>query len=190
VIDSGAAVGVEASRRPARLGTVHIQPGLTDAELDGVECRFGFQFADDHRTFLAAGLPVFTAGRDDHADRASWGWRTGATTSPRTFGGRSNGPRNACFRRFVTAAGRSAGGTPGQPERGRGEDPPVVGHRATHGAGVRHRYLPGGRTTSGHAVLSIHTLSDIIIYGLDLADYIDQEFRSPTLPVNFWSAYL
>jgi hypothetical protein len=53
-----------------------------------------------------------------------------------------------------------------------------------------HRYLPGGRATSGHAVLSIHALDDIIVYGLDLADYIDQEFRSPTITVSFWSANL
>jgi hypothetical protein len=74
VIGSGAAVGVEATRRLARLGTVRIQPGLTEEEFDGVERRFGFQFADDHRAFLAAGLPVFTAGHDDHPDKASWGW--------------------------------------------------------------------------------------------------------------------
>jgi hypothetical protein len=53
-----------------------------------------------------------------------------------------------------------------------------------------HRYLPAGRATSGHAVLSIHALDDIIVYGLDLADYVDQEFRSPTITVRFWSAYL
>jgi hypothetical protein len=46
----------------------------------------------------------------------------------------------------------------------------------------------GGR--SGHAVLSIHALDDIIVYGLDLVDYIDQEFRSPKITVSFWSAYL
>jgi len=53
-----------------------------------------------------------------------------------------------------------------------------------------HRYQPGRRATSGHAVLSIHTLDDIIVYGLELADSVDQEFRSPTITVRFWSAYL
>ena len=37
-----------------------IDPGLTDPELDRIEQEFGFQFADDHRAFLAAGLPVNT----------------------------------------------------------------------------------------------------------------------------------
>jgi hypothetical protein len=35
-------------------------------------------------------------------------------------------------------------------------------------------------------VLSIHTLTDIIAYGLDLADYVDQEFREPMVTVDFW----
>ncbi|MFI2652653.1 hypothetical protein [Micromonospora fulviviridis] len=34
--------------------------GLTDAEFAGVETQFGFELADDHRGFLAAGLPVDT----------------------------------------------------------------------------------------------------------------------------------
>jgi hypothetical protein len=37
-----------------------------------------------------------------------------------------------------------------------------------------HRYLPAGRGTYGHPVLSIYQ-TDIIIYGTDLADYINQE---------------
>ena len=40
-----------------------------------------------------------------------------------------------------------------------------------------HRYLPAGRGTYGHPVLSIYQ-TDIIIYGTDLADYIDREFGS------------
>src|SRR5262245_3983312 len=40
-----------------------IDPGLTDAEFDRIEREFGFQFADDHRAFLAAGLPVNTQPR-------------------------------------------------------------------------------------------------------------------------------
>jgi hypothetical protein len=59
-----------------------------------------------------------------------------------------------------------------------------------------HRYLPAGRGTFGHPVLSMwHT--DIIYYGLDLADYIDREFGRvdpdqdedrwrPQATVEFW----
>jgi hypothetical protein len=39
-----------------------------------------------------------------------------------------------------------------------------------------HRFLPAGRGTSGHPVLSVWQ-TDIIYYGRDVADYIHQEFR-------------
>jgi hypothetical protein len=38
-----------------------------------------------------------------------------------------------------------------------------------------HRYLPAGSGGFGHPVLSIYQ-ADIIIYGTDLAAYIDREF--------------
>lgn len=38
-----------------------------------------------------------------------------------------------------------------------------------------HRYLPAGRGTHGHPVLSIYQ-TDIIVYGTDLADYINNDF--------------
>jgi hypothetical protein len=41
-----------------------------------------------------------------------------------------------------------------------------------------HRYLPAGRDTSAQPVWSIHSVHDTIVYGLDLADYVDQEFRT------------
>jgi hypothetical protein len=62
-----------------------------------------------------------------------------------------------------------------------------------------HRYLPAGRGTYGHPVLSIWQ-TDIIVYGTDLADYIDHEFsRSgwfisadwiPPAIVPFWGEFL
>jgi hypothetical protein len=62
-----------------------------------------------------------------------------------------------------------------------------------------HRYLPAGRGTCGHPVLSIWQ-TDIIIYGTDLADYIDREFSAPDRPIStdwtppplvpFWSEFL
>ena len=38
-----------------------------------------------------------------------------------------------------------------------------------------HRYLPAGRGSFGHPVLSMWQ-TDVIYYGLDLADYMHQEF--------------
>jgi hypothetical protein len=60
-----------------------------------------------------------------------------------------------------------------------------------------HRYLPAGRGTFGHLVLSMWQ-TDIIYYGVDLADYIDREFgsrgdpsrgedrRHPQATLEFW----
>ena len=62
-----------------------------------------------------------------------------------------------------------------------------------------HRYLPAGRGSYGHPVLSMYQ-TDIIVYGTDLANYIDHEFvRSgwsisagwtPPTMVPFWSEFL
>ena len=60
-----------------------------------------------------------------------------------------------------------------------------------------HRYLPAGRGTCGHPVLSIYQ-SDIIVYGTDLADYITCEFSRRVISadwaappmVPFWSDFL
>jgi len=49
---------VTAAELLAASGRFTLAPGLTDAELTGVEKEFGFSFAPDHRAFLAAGLPT------------------------------------------------------------------------------------------------------------------------------------
>ncbi|MEV5489120.1 hypothetical protein AB0L47_14110 [Streptomyces bobili] len=58
-----------------------------------------------------------------------------------------------------------------------------------------HRYLPAGRGSLGHPVLSMWQ-TDIIYYGMDLVDYIHQEFDevrgelaetwNPRATVPFW----
>lgn len=62
----GAERGVRAARLLRDLDCCTIGPGLTDAELDAAETRYGFAFAEDHRAFLAEGLPLH--------DRDSQGW--------------------------------------------------------------------------------------------------------------------
>jgi hypothetical protein len=62
-----------------------------------------------------------------------------------------------------------------------------------------HRYLPAGRGTFGHPVLSMWG-TDIIYYGADLVDYVNNEFEehrpehldsgSPQATVSFWRDYL
>lgn len=53
-----ARLGEEAARRLAQAGTCEIGPGLTDTEFARIAQVFEFEFADDHRAFLAAGLPL------------------------------------------------------------------------------------------------------------------------------------
>jgi hypothetical protein len=78
---SGAArwLGEEAARRVAEIGGCEIGPGLTDAEFARIERDFGFEFADDHRVFLAAGLPLNAAGPShEYNPRTGWpDWRNG-----------------------------------------------------------------------------------------------------------------
>jgi hypothetical protein len=59
-----------------------IELGLTDAEFVRVEAEFGFEFADDHRAFLAAGLPLSVPHHDPpgviRTHRDPWpDWRGG-----------------------------------------------------------------------------------------------------------------
>ena len=42
----------------AASGRFAIRPGLSDAEFDAIDAEFAVTFADDHRAFLAAGLPA------------------------------------------------------------------------------------------------------------------------------------
>ena len=62
-----------------------------------------------------------------------------------------------------------------------------------------HRYLPAGHGSYGHPVLSIYQ-TDIMIYGTDLADFMDREFSSTGLSIEvnripsglvpFWGDFL
>jgi hypothetical protein len=53
-----------------------------------------------------------------------------------------------------------------------------------------HRYLPAGSGTSGHPVLSVHSLNDIMVYGVNLEDYLVQEFHETEVSVAFWREHL
>lgn len=82
-MDGGEALrlGQEAARRLARTGRCEIGPGLTGAEFVRIERDYQFAFADDHRAFLSAGLPLSRSSPDwrggDPADlRDQLGWPT------------------------------------------------------------------------------------------------------------------
>lgn len=190
--DEGARLGEEAARRLARQGRVDIRPGLTDAEFARVEEEFGFAFGDDHRAFLAVGLPV---GGPSPARRGQpWpNWRTGSRDDLRA---RLAGPVEGVLFDVEHNAFWS-------PEWGARPDAPAEALEAARAklAGVpqmvpvySHRYLPAGRGAHGHPVLSMHQ-TDVVFYGADLADYIDHEFNGvprgdgtppPRATVPFW----
>lgn len=203
-ISAGAEPGIRAAARLARLDgrKCRIEPGLTDAEFARVEADFGFEFADDHRAFLAAGLPL-TIPADDppgviRTHRDPWpDWRAG---DPEALRERLSWPVEGVLFDVENNAywHESWGDRPQEPRqaldvarRHLAEAPklvPIYGHR----------FLPAGRGSHGHLVLSVWQ-TDIICYGADLADYIGREFEPvdahgptatrdlPPIPiVEFW----
>jgi hypothetical protein len=179
----GAALGIAAARRLRELGHVRIQRGLTDRELARVEHTFGFQFADDHRAFLAAGLPTGPSWPDwRRGDRQALHDRLGWPVHGVLFDVEHNGywheswgDRPSNRREAVAVAEPHLREAP--------QMVPVFGHR----------FLPSGRGSYGHPVLSMHQ-TDIIYYGSELEDYIHSEFggpapdggQEPRATVAFW----
>ena len=186
--DDPAALGATAARLLAETGKFPIRPGLTDAEFDTIESEFGFSFADDHRAFLAAGLPYgrrWPGWRDD--DRDALRERLAQPVEGVLFDVVQNefwydgwGPRPDDEDRAVAIARGLLATAPRMV--------PVYSHR----------YLPAGRGASGHPVLSIYQ-TDVIVYGADVVDYLNLVLgvgaasASPEPPrptVDFWSRLL
>ncbi|MFE2527237.1 hypothetical protein ACFXEL_23645 [Streptomyces sp. NPDC059382] len=172
----GARLGAQAAHRLSQLGSVEILPGLSDAEFARVEAEFGFEFSDDHRAFLAAGLP---AGRPSSTGRRQpWpDWRNGDADGLRdrlawpvdgvlfdvehdSFWSEDWGAKPGVLTDALMVARTRLAEVP--------KMIPICSHR----------YLPAGRGTYGHPVLSMYQ-TDIIYYGTDLVDYIHQEFGGP-----------
>ncbi|GAA3346488.1 hypothetical protein GCM10020358_57680 [Amorphoplanes nipponensis] len=172
--------GTAAADLLAAAGRFPIRPGLTEAEFAAVEQEFGFSFADDHRAFLAVGLP-FGRGWPDwrDGDRAQLREKLAMPVEGVLFDVAENGfwyegwgPQPAETADAVTVARRLLMTVP--------RLVPVYAHR----------YLPAGRGTSGHPVLSVMQ-TDIISYGADLRSYVRHEFGGePLTPgrptVAFW----
>jgi hypothetical protein len=202
-------IGSDAAARLARLdGRVcRIEPGLTGAEFARVEAEFEFEFADDHRAFLAAGLPLNVPYDDPPGVIRTYSdpwpdWRNG---DPGVLRDRLNWPvEGVLYDVEHNAFWDDSWGE--RPEK-RDADLDVA---RRHLAGVPklipiygHRYLPAGHGSRGHLVMSVWQ-TDIICYGADLADYITREFGAPPPPnqpsaepppppratVDFWRDFL
>ena len=177
------ALGVAAARRLAGLGRTVIRPGLADREFDEIEQRFGFEFADDHRAFLAEGLPVWTEGDDDPDKTTDLGW-------PDWRGG---DPGRLREHLDFALEGALTGVKNGYWPPWWGDDRPADPVEALGVARERlvadgplvplyvHRFLPAGRGRWGHPVLSVWGV-DVIYYGADLLHYVGQEFDVPEDP--------
>ncbi|MEV0795357.1 hypothetical protein [Kribbella sp. NPDC050459] len=185
------ALGVEAARRLAARRR-DIQPGLTPAEFDRIEQQYGFEFADDHRAFLSVGVPVGSRNWPD--------WRNDDPETLREKLARPIGgvlfdvEHNGYWHRRWSErpTDRTAA-----VERAREHLATVPNLVPVYS----HRYLPAGRGTSGHPVLSMHQ-ADIIFYGVNLLDYVYQEFSAgpgldrsepewqPQATVPFWREFL
>jgi len=175
-------IGTEAAARLAAAGTVTIEPGLSDDEFARVEEMLGVEFADDHRAFLAAGLPAGAAWPD---------WRSEGRRSLQKrlqlpgdgilfavewaeFWPDGWGQRPARMKDALRSARYQLARIP--------QMIPVYSHH----------YLPGGRGSSGRPVLSI-ARTDVVSLGADLADYVAGEFGAghPAVAVpasvEFWS---
>ena len=174
-------LGRTAAEHLAALGAVTIEPGLSEAEVTGIEAEFGFAFADDHRAFLAAGLPVGGTWPNWRGD----GRRNRATRLQlpidgilfavewRGFWDDGWGPRPARMRDALRTAKYRLDRVPRMV--------PVCAHH----------YLPAGSTA--HPVLSIYQ-TDISVCAADLLDYVDPGRLDPrpiAVPtVTFWSDHI
>ncbi|MFE9967607.1 hypothetical protein [Streptomyces sp. NPDC005525] len=191
----GVRLGAEAARRLAERGLYEFEPGLTDVEFERIERKYGFEFADDHRAFLAAGLPVNVPPEDGQTWSRPWPeWRGGDLDSLRRQLDRP-------VEGVLLDVAHNGFWYEGWGER------PADGAAALDAARhhllevpllvpvYAHRYLPAGQGSFGHPVLSMWQ-TDIIYYGLDLVDYMHQEFDEargevdeswrPRATVPFW----
>ncbi|MFG3480034.1 hypothetical protein QRN89_10620 [Streptomyces chengbuensis] len=192
--EAGTRLGSDAADRLARTGLYRFEPGLTDAEFAHIEGEYGFEFADDHRAFLAAGLPVNTPPEEGQTWARPWPeWRGG---DPDKLRARLRRPIEGVLFDVKNGFWHEAWGErPADETAALAEARLHLAEAPVMVPVYGHRYLPAGRGAFGHPVLSMWQ-TDIIYYGTDLADYIHQEFEegrgrvneewSPKATAPFW----
>jgi hypothetical protein len=204
ITGEAARLGEQAAHDLARTERYRIGPGLSEAEFSRVEGRYGFEFADDHRAFLAVGLPLNAPIPEQdgvvHTHAGPWpDWRDG---DPEELRERLSRPIHGVL--FDVEHNRYWH----ESWDARPDDPAEARTAAEHHLQAvprmipiySHRYLPAGRAAYGHPVLSM-SQTDIICYGVDLVDYIHHEFggpdadpakpgRPPQPTVPFWRDFL
>src|SRR3954452_16756881 len=103
----GMKLGIEAARLLAVADCCEIAPGLSEIELQRIEQEYGFEFADDHRAFLASGLPDSQPPEEGGTWEKPWpGWWHG---DPQGLRERLEWPWRALLCRSDAATGIRAG---------------------------------------------------------------------------------
>jgi hypothetical protein len=195
ISEEGTRLGEEAARRLAQRGLCKFEPGLTDAEFAHIRREYDIEFADDHRAFLAAGVPVNVPSEGGQAWSKPWPeWRS---EDPAKLRERLNWPvKGVLFDVEHNGFWYAAWGE--RPTDGAAALAAARLHLADVPVLVPvygHRYLPAGPGSFGHPVLSL-SQTDVICYGLDLVDYMHREFSgargdvdegwNPSATVPFW----
>jgi hypothetical protein len=166
---------------------VEFDTGLTDAEVVAVERRYEFQFPPDLRDFLQTAMPRGPQFPD---------WRSGDESILRDWLGlpldgvlfdvehngfwlEAWGPRPDSLEAALQTAGELIAAAP--------RLVPIYGHRM----------MPDEPHEAGNPVFSVHQ-TDIIYYGVYLADYLRTEFWLPDReqwlarirPIRFWDMFV
>lgn len=161
-----------------------LDPGLSDAEVQGIENRLCFTFPPDLRAILQFVVPI----------GGQWpNWRGG---NDHDISSRLNWPLNGI--RFDVESNGFWLDEWGPKPRETNQRLELLRHvlgRAPRLVPVySHRFIPAEPLDAGNPVFSVHQ-TDIIIYGNDLADYFHREFGIPLpeaaarqpRPIRFWS---
>lgn len=145
--------------------SVTFEDGLTNAEVEVIESRFGFQFPPDLQAFLQCGLPVGHRFPD---------WRSGPEDGLRSM-------LEAPIDGILFDVEQNGFWLPewGNRPKSLGEVESIVRQLVKdaptlipiHG----HRMMPDRPHLAGNPVFSVHQ-TDIIYYGCDLRDYFLHEF--------------
>jgi len=166
-------------------------PGLSSQELEGIEEKYGFRFPPDLREFLAEAVPKFEA---DEQDTPSWpDWRE---QRPGLLQQQFDWPlQGICFDIEHNDFWLEEWGERPLDLAARFE----IARHAVAASPVLipiygHRYMPSLPATAGNPIFSVYQ-TDIIIYGIDLLDYLCNEFPMsfvdpgpPARQIDFWSA--
>jgi hypothetical protein len=149
----------------ARAG-VQFDPGLTPDEFAAIKAEWGFRFPPDLREFLSLALPV----------SGGWiNWRTGDREAIRNA--LSWPLEGLCFDIEHNVFWLAEWGDRPAQLAGAIE----IARRAVNAAPTlipicSHRYLPATPAEAGNPVFSVYQ-TDVIYYGTDLLDYLQNEFR-------------